>query len=215
MVFLCRLWFISLVNTLHMKAHSLKKSWHGLNKQVGIWAKACVLYQTSKIQHHIRAPLQTFQMPFHSSDHIHVDLVGFLPPSKGFIHLLTVVDQFNRWSDEIPLFNNTTATCTWGFVMHWISQIELPLHISSDRSPELTSQLWASNAQLLCTQLHHTAGYYPQSNGLVKCFHWHLKLSLRACLLSLIWIKLLLWVLLGIPCRTALKDDLGCYTAEL
>ena len=32
--------------------------WHGLRKQVGLWAKACIPCQTSKVQRHIRAPLE-------------------------------------------------------------------------------------------------------------------------------------------------------------
>ena len=32
--------------------------WHGIHKQVDLWAKACIPCQTSKVQRHIRAPLQ-------------------------------------------------------------------------------------------------------------------------------------------------------------
>ena len=187
--------------------------WHGLNKQVGIWAKACIPCQTSKIQHHIKAPLQTFQVPGRRFDHIHVDIVGPLPPSEGITYLLTVVDRFTRWPDAIPLSDTTTASCAQALVAHWISRYGVPLHISSDRGAQFTSELWTSIAQLLGTQLHHTTAYHPQSNGLVERFHRHLKSSLRARLSSPTWIKELPWVLLGI--RTAPKDDLGCSSAEL
>ena len=37
--------------------------WNGLQKQVGIWAKACIPCQTSKIQRHIKAPIDKFTVP--------------------------------------------------------------------------------------------------------------------------------------------------------
>ena len=36
-------------------------------------------------------------------DHVHVDLVGRLPPSQNHRYLFTVVDRFTRWAGAIPL----------------------------------------------------------------------------------------------------------------
>ena len=149
--------------------------WHGIRKEVGLWAKACIPCQTSKVQHHIRAPLQTFQVPHRRFDHIHVDLVGPLPPSQGFTHLLTVVDRFTRWPEAIPLSSTTTHTCTQALVAQWIARFGVPMDMSLDRGSQFTSQLWASVSKLLGTKLHHTTAYHPQSNGLVERFHRHLK----------------------------------------
>ena len=187
--------------------------WHGLRKQVGLWAKACIACPTSKVQRHIRAPLETFQVPHRRFDHIHVDLVGPLPPSNGFTHLLTVVDRFTRWPEAIPLSNTSALTCAQALVSQWIARFGVPMDMSSDRGSQFTSQLWASISQLLGTKFHHTTAYHPQSNGLVERFHRHLKGALRARLSGPNWIDELPWVLLGI--RTAPKEDLGCSSAEL
>ena len=187
--------------------------WHGLNKQVGVWARACIPCQQSKVQQHIRAPLQPFQLPSRRFDHIHIDLVGPLPPSEGFTYLLTVVDRFTRWPEAIPLKDATANTCAQALVLQWISRFGVPSHISTDRGTQFTSQLWSSIAQSLGTRLHHTTAYHPQSNGLVERFHRHLKTALRTRLSSPSWTKDLPWVLLGI--RTAPKEDLGCSSAEL
>ena len=187
--------------------------WSGLQKQVGIWAKLCIPCQSSKIQTHIKAPLEKFSVPQRRLDHIHVDLVGPLPPSDGFTHLLTVVDRFSRWPETIPLNDTTTTSCAQTLVFHWIARFGIPIDMSSDRGPQFTSQLWKSIAQLLGTQLHHTTAYHPQSNGLVERFHRHLKSALRARLTGHNWTRELPWVLLGI--RTAPRGDLRCSSAEL
>ena len=112
--------------------------WHGLRKQVGLWAKACIACQTSKVQQHIRAPLETFQVPHRRFDHIHVDLVGPLPPSNGFTHLLTVVDRFTRWPEAIPLSNTSALTCAQALVSQWIARFGVPMDMSSDRGSQFT-----------------------------------------------------------------------------
>lgn len=177
--------------------------WSGLQKQAGAWAKQCIACQSSKVQTHIRAPLERISMPQRRFDHIHVDLVGPLPPSNGYTHLLTVVDRFSRWPEAIPLSDITAASCAQVLITHWIARFGIPVDMSSDRGPQFTSQLWASVAQLLGTTLHHTTAYHPQANGLVERFHRYLKSALRARLTGPNWTKELPWVLLGI--RTAPK----------
>ena len=120
---------------------------HGLNKQIGIFARVCIPYQTSIIYQHIKALFQTFHVPGRHSDHIHIDLAGPLSPSKGFTHLLTVVDRFTGWPEAIPLRDTSTVTCDQALVMHWISRFGVPVHITSDRGTQITPQLWASMAQ--------------------------------------------------------------------
>ena len=195
------------------KLVSTKFVWKGLQKQVGIWARQCIACQMSKVQQHVRAPLQKFRVPGRRFDHIHVDLVGPLSPSNGSNHLLTIVDRFSRWPEAVPLKDTTSMGCAQALVSHWISRFGIPMDISSDRGPQFTSQLWSAIAQLLGTRLHHTTAYHPQSNGLVERFHRHLKSALRARLTGPNWTRELPWVLLGI--RTAPKEDLGCSSAEL
>ena len=69
-----------------------KFMWHGINKQIGAWAKACIACQTYKVHRHVKAPLSTFKVPSRRFDHINIDLVGPLPPSQGYTYLFTIVD---------------------------------------------------------------------------------------------------------------------------
>ena len=54
---------------------------------------------------------------------------------------------------------------------------------------------------------------HPIANGMVECFHWQLKASLKCQQTPQNWVNALPLELLGI--RTALKEDLKCSTAEL
>ena len=63
------------------KMVAAKFVWPGLQKQVGIWAKACFRCQAAKVHRHTTAPLDQFTPATRRFDHIHVDIVGPLPPS--------------------------------------------------------------------------------------------------------------------------------------
>ena len=141
-------------DTIHNLAHpgvkatqrliSSKFIWHGLNKQFGTWTKQCLTCQQSKIQCHIRAPLQTFQVPPRCFHHLNIDIVGPLPSSQGYTHLLTIVDRFTRWPEAIPLNDTSSVSCTRALIANWISRFGLPADISSDRGAQFTSQLWSA-----------------------------------------------------------------------
>ena len=187
--------------------------WHGMAKEIREWAKTCLDCQRSKVHRHTRAPLSPITVPERRFDHVHIDLVGPLPPSQGFTHLLTIVDRFTRWPEAIPLSDTSTKSCARAFLNHWVARFGLPSDLSSDRGAQFTSRLWSDIAELYGTKLHLTTAYHPQANGLVERFHRHLKSSLRARLSGPNWLDELPWVLLGI--RTAPKDDLKSSSAEL
>ena len=187
--------------------------WHGLRRDVGVWAKQCIPCQTSKVQTHVRAPIEHYEQNVQRFSHINVDIVGPLPQSNGFTYLFTIVDRFTRWPEAVPMYDATTTSCAQALAHGWISRFGPPQHISSDRGSVFTSELWAELSRFLGIQLHHTTSFHPQSNGLVERFHRHLKSSLMARCASTNWYTHLPWVLLGI--RTSVKEDLGTSSAEL
>ncbi len=62
----------------------------------------------------------------------------------------------------------------------------------------------------VCTR---TTSYHPISNGIIERFHGQMKAALKCHAHPDKWADYLPLVLLGI--RTALKEDLGCSSAEL
>ncbi|XP_053734725.1 uncharacterized protein LOC128767052 [Synchiropus splendidus] len=187
--------------------------WPGLRKDVKSWAAACVACQRAKVQQHTKAPLEPFEIPTKRFDHVHVDLVGPLPPSQGFTHLLTVVDRTTRWPEAVPLSSTSTAEVARAFLFAWVARFGTPSDITSDRGSQFISELWSGLAKSLGTQLHRTTAYHPQSNGMCERFHRSLKASLRAALCDANWVDRLPWVMLGL--RSAPKEDLDASPAEL
>ena len=151
---------------------------------------------SSKIHRHTKAPLARIPEPQSRFDHIHMDLVGPLPPSQGFTHLFTIVDRFTRWPEAIPLTSTDTKSCARALLSHWIARFGLPQHITSDRGPQFTSQLWSSMSELYGSKVQQTTAYHPQAYGLVERFHRHLKSSLKTRLKDANWSDELPWVCL-------------------
>ena len=89
--------------------------WRCLSKQVGAWAKSCLRCQAAKVHRHTASPVTHFALTTRRFDHVHVDLVGPLPPSQNHRYLFTVVDRFTRWAEAIPLVDAQTTTCARAF----------------------------------------------------------------------------------------------------
>ena len=212
----------SVFDTLHGLSHPGIKAttklvtsrfvWPSINHDVRLWARECLACQRSKVHRHTAAPLGTFGTPDARFSHVHVDIVGPLPHSQGFNYLLTCVDRFTRWPEAIPLANTSTENIAKAFVERWVANFGCPTTITTDRGSQFESSLFESLTALLGCHRIRTTAYHPAANGLVERFHRHLKASLCAHALNS-WSEALPLVLLGI--RNALKEDLGCTSAEL
>ena len=158
-------------------------------------------------------PLGTFATPDARFDMIHLDIVGPLSPSQGYRYLLTIIDCFTRWPEAIPVADITAPTVAQAFIHTWVSRFGIPSTVTTDCEQQFESALWQHLMQTLGSTHIRTTAYHPTSNGLIERFHCQLKASLRACPDPSHWVDALLLVLLGV--HTALKEDLGCSSAEL
>ncbi|KAG8171694.1 hypothetical protein JTE90_012613, partial [Oedothorax gibbosus] len=66
--------------------------WPGMMADISTWARSCVECQRSKIHRHTHSPSQRFILTSRRFEHIHLDIVGPLPPSEGYSYLITIID---------------------------------------------------------------------------------------------------------------------------
>ncbi|GBL88584.1 hypothetical protein AVEN_26575-1 [Araneus ventricosus] len=106
----------TIINAIHSLAHSGAKATANAVKQLFVWTslkkdctefcKQCMPCQKSKVSRHVKSPKDDFSLPSVRFSHIHLDVVGPLPPSKGYRYCLTAVDRFTRsterWVQQLP-----------------------------------------------------------------------------------------------------------------
>ena len=195
------------------KLMTQKFVWHGINKDVRAWTLKCVSCQTSKVARHTESGTGTIPQPKRRFGHIHVDVVGPLPPSGGAKYLLTIIDRSTRWLEATPMVEATTNACAEALLSSWVSRFGVPDDLTTDRGPSFLSEIWAALAELMGTKLHSTTAYNPAANGMVERSHRSIKAALMARCTDYRWKDHLPWILLGL--RTAPKSDSGLSPAEM
>ncbi|BHF78091.1 hypothetical protein SprV_0602120100 [Sparganum proliferum] len=173
----------------------------------------CLACQKNKVHRHTFSPSSTLAVPDVRFHHVHLDLVGPLPQSRGYTHILTAVDRFTRWPIAVLISDSSAENIAMVFLTHWISTFGVPATLTTDRGSQFQSSLFREFARLLrCAHITTTA-YRPASNGLVERLHRQLKSALMSQTESANWIVNLPLVLLGI--RSSVKEDIQCTAAEL
>nr|VZH96772.1 unnamed protein product [Spirometra erinaceieuropaei] len=122
--------------------------WPGMNKEVKAWARSCLSCQHNKVQRHNKSPPGTFPSPDARFSHVHLDIVGPLPPSNGFTYLLTCVDRYTRWAETIPLPNVQVETIVKAFVSRWVAMFGAPSTDTTDRGVQFESALFQTDDSL-------------------------------------------------------------------
>lgn len=186
--------------------------WPSVRKDCRAWVRTCEDCQRSKVQRHTSAPLGKFNLIGTRFSHVHIDLVGPLPPSAGYKYCLTAIDRYTRWPEVTPIENITAETVAKAFYETWITRFGCPETITTDQGRQFTSQIFKALSELCGAQLRHTTAYHPQANGMVERLHRTLKAAIMSHSTPH-WSDVLPTILLGM--RASWKEDLQCSAAEL
>ncbi|GFT11196.1 transposon Ty3-I Gag-Pol polyprotein [Nephila pilipes] len=209
-------------NNLHALSHpgvraSLKMVaeryvWPSMRQDVVLWARTCLQCQRAKVSRHTRSEIGKFELPSSRFEHVHIDLVGPLPPSEGFRYCLTCVDRFSKWPEAYPLVEISAEAVANTFYTGWISRFGPPLRLTTDQGTQFEASLFDALSKFLGTEKRHTTPYHPAANGQVERFHRQLKAAIMAHG-NAQWTTVLPTILMGF--RATWKEDLQATTAEM
>jgi Integrase core domain len=187
--------------------------WRSCAKDVTEWCRQCIGCARGKPGRPEQPAVEAIPVPPERFSHVHVDLVGPLPPSeRGHTFLMTMIDRTTRWPEIVPVVNATAQECVDIFVNNWVARFGIPAHITTDNGVQFTSAVWAAMCKQLGSNHITTSAYHPQGNGIVERLHRTVKEALRSRQCGSSWAEHLPWVLLGV--RAAPKEEADTSAAE-
>lgn len=182
--------------------------WPKMYSDIKHWTQACVKCQQAKVYRHTRAPLQNFP-PADKFDHVHLDIVGPLPPSQAYSYCLTMIDRATSWPECIPLRRIDAETVAQKFLEHWVSRFGAPARITTDQGRQFESALFHNLTKLLGSEKCRTNAYHPQANGKIERWHRCLKTAIMTTTDKGNWVQNLPTILLGLRSAVSTSDGLS------
>lgn len=166
----------------------------------------------AKTSRHVSTPVGSFDAPSARFEHIHVDIVGPLPISRGYRYCVTCVGRYTRWPEVFPVEDITAETVACALFAGWFARFGAPRRVTTDQGRQFESSLFKQLSHLTGTKHLRATAYHPAANGMVELFHRQMKAAI-VCHADMNWADALPVVLLGI--RAAWKEDIKATPAEM
>jgi transposase InsO family protein len=198
--------------TLHKLSQRLY--WPTMNRDVAIYIATCLVCCRNKYQHKQHGALCTYQAGY-PGERVHLDFLGpFTTSSRGNRHILSMVDQFTKWIELVPLPEQSAESTCKALVENWIARFGAPRIIHTDQGKNFDSKLFRCLCEALEISKTRTTPYHPRSNGQVERYNQQIASYIRCFLEGKIedWDQYL--PLLGMSLRATVSRSTG-YTPNM
>ena len=147
--------------------------WTSMFKDVAAWCRTCKECQLRKHPSiAARAPLQYMPVASEPGQLLCMDFVGPLPETpKGNKHMLVVTDAFTKYSEVIPLPNQTAEVTADALIQECFSRQGVPAILHSDQGKNFESEVIQHLCRRLGIEKTRTSGYHPAGNGGVERYN--------------------------------------------
>jgi hypothetical protein len=145
--------------------------WKDMVEDTRSYCETCATCKRSKsgnqkpygLLHSLNPPLQPWES-------IGVDFVGPVPESKDrdgvYNSIIVIIDLLTGMVHLVPSRNNYTSRQIAELIFEHVYKLHgLPKSIVSDRDVLFTSTFWRRLHELICTKLHMSSAYHPESDG--------------------------------------------------
>ena len=186
--------------------------WPNMNKDIQTWVQQCKQCQSVKSKQHTQMAVKRYPPPTQAFEEFNLDLIGPLPPSRGYRHILTITDRFTKGCFAIALPDTKSDTIATYFMNQYVSFFGVPRIIVTDNAAYFTSYSWSKFMTFLNVNHKFITPYHSQSNGMVERFNRFLRTALRCHKNSEAWFDHLGLALLGI--NASYNSDISMSRAE-
>ena len=112
-------------------------------------------------------------------DVLEIDLVGELPRSNGYSHILTACDYFSRYLFAIPIRKPDTKSVVEALQDIFTKHAYVPKHIITDKGSAFTSQVITELMDKAGIKVSHATIKHAQTIGMIERSHERLKQILK------------------------------------
>ena len=137
------------------------------------YIQGCLQFQIKKlVRVKTKNPMLITDTPTTAFEKISMDIVGPLPETKsGNLYILTIQDNFTKYSLEILLPNHQAGTITDAFVKKFICIFGSPKGVLTDQGRDFLRNLLKRLAKRFRIKQFRTTAFHPQSNGSLERSH--------------------------------------------
>ena len=133
--------------------------------------------QTKPVKHAtLKPPLLSLATDkYFPGEMLQIDLVGKLPDSGGFTHILTAKDTFSKYLFATPLRNASAPNVAKQLFHIFMRSSYLPKIVLSDMGTAFTARVMTELSRLLEIKLEYATVKHPQTMGSIERCHASLK----------------------------------------